>query len=214
MVSARRLPQSNLQSLRLLQLVSQPVFNVDDVEALIRSDISLSYKLLRYLNSPVFSRQSPVQSVRHAIVTLGQQPLRKWVSVIAVHGLAGQKPTELMNTSLIRARFNELVSEKLFDKSVSSECFIAGMFSLLDAMLDQPMSDIVSELSVPENVRLALLGLDSPFRSIVDLAVAMENGDWDTIDRLTDNLGIEADEAFRLHADSIVWASQMQPGEK
>ena len=212
MVSARRLPESNLQSLRLLQLVSQPAFNVDEVETLIRGDISLSYKLLRYLNSPVFRRQSPVQSVRHAIITLGQQPLRKWVSVIAVHGLSGQKPTELMNTSLIRARFNELVCEKVFDKSVSPECFIAGMFSLLDAMLDQPMSDILSELNLSEDVRLALLRLDSPIRSIVVLAVAMENGDWDAIDRLTDILGIEETEAFRLHSESIAWASQMQPG--
>jgi c-di-GMP-related signal transduction protein len=212
MVSARRLPESNIQSLRLLQLVSQPVFEIDEVEALIRGDISLSYKLLRYLNSPVFRRKSPVQSVRHAIITLGQQPLRKWVSVIAVHGLSGQKPTELMNTSLIRARFNELVCEKVCDKSVSSECFIAGMFSLLDAMLDQPMSDILKELNLPEDVRLALLRLDSPIRSIVELAVAMENGDWDAIDRLANTLGIEGPEAFRLHAESIAWAKQMQPG--
>jgi c-di-GMP-related signal transduction protein len=214
MVSARRLPESNIRSLRLLQLVTQSRFDVDAVESLIRGDIALSYKLLRYLNSPVFRRQTPVQSVRHAIITLGQEPLRKWVSVITVHGLSGQKPTELINTSLIRARFNELVCEKVFDKSVSSECFIAGMFSLLDAMLDQPMSDILSELNLSEDVRLALLRLDSPIRSIVELAVAMENGDWEAIDRLTDNLGIEGAEAFRLHADSIVWASQMQPGAK
>ena len=211
MLSARRLPESNLQSLRLLQLVSQSKFDLDKVEELIRGDISLSYKLLRYLNSPVFRRQSPVQSARQAVVSLGQQPLRKWMSVIAVHGLSAQKPSELMQTSLIRARFNELLSERVFDKTFSSECFIAGMFSLLDAMLDQPMSDILKELNLSEDVRLALLRMDSPLRSIVELAVAIENGDWDAIDRLTHLLGIEEAEAFRLHAESIAWASQMQP---
>ena len=212
MLSARRLPESNIQSLRLLQLVGEPGFDIDKVEELIRGDISLSYKLLRYLNSPIFRRQSPVQSVRHAIITLGQQPLRKWVSVIAIQAISAQKPLELMNTSLIRARFNELLCERVLEKSVPSECFIAGMFSLLDAMLDQPMSEIVAELNLSDDVRLALLRQESPIRSIVELAVAMENGEWDGISRLTALFGIEEAEAFLLHSESIAWANQMQPG--
>lgn len=211
MLSARRLPESNIQSLRLLQLVGEPVFDIDKVEALIRGDISLSYKLLRYLNSPVFRRQSPVQSVRHAIITLGQQPLRKWVSIIAIQGLSDLKPSELMNTCLIRARFNELLGEKVLDQASSSECFIVGMFSLLDAMLDQTMKDILPELGLSDDVRLALLRLESPLLPVVELSMAMENGDWSAIKRLTILLNIEEAAAFRLHAESIEWAVQMQP---
>jgi EAL and modified HD-GYP domain-containing signal transduction protein len=112
--------------------------------------------------------------------------------------------------SLIRARFNELLCERVLDKSMSSECFTAGMFSLLDTMLDQPMGNILKELNLSEDVCLALLRLDSPLRSIVELAVAMEIGDWDAIGRLTRLLGIEEAEAFRLHTESIAWANQMQ----
>lgn len=83
--------------------------------------------------------------------------------------------------------------------------------SLLDAMLGPTDERHPQRLNLPKDVRLALLRLDSPIHSIVELAVAMENGDWDAIDRLTDILGIEGTEAFRLHTESIAWASQMQP---
>ena len=209
MLSARRLPESSIQCLRLLQLISESELDVDRVEALIRRDISLSYKLLRYLNSPMFLRQAPVQSVRHAITTLGQKPLQKWVSIIAIHGLSDQKPSELMNTCLIRARFSELLGEQVLDQALMSECFIVGMFSLLDAMLDQPMKDVLPELSLSDDVRLALLRLESPLLPVVELAIAMENGDWSAIKRLTTSLNMEEAEAFRLHADSIEWAIQM-----
>ncbi|MCA9011341.1 MAG: HDOD domain-containing protein [Planctomycetaceae bacterium] len=211
MLSARRLPESNLQSLRLLQLVNESEFDIDKVEHLIRSDISLSYKLLRYLNSPVFRRQTPVQSVRHAIITLGQEPLRKWVSVIAVHGISSQKPSELMNTCLIRARFSERLGEKVFGPDLASECFIVGMFSLLDAMLDQPMKEIVQELRLTEEVRRALEGGESPLNQVLNLSRAMEIGDWTTINRLASSLGVDDAEACRLYSESIEWAVQMQP---
>ncbi len=211
MMSTRRLPESNIQCLRLLELIRQSEFDVDRVETLIRGDLALSYKLLRYLNSAMFRRRTPVQSVRQAIITLGQQPLQKWVSIIAMHGLSGEKPSELMNTCLIRARFGELVGARALDPAFFADCFIVGMFSLLDAMLDQPMQDILRELSLSENVQLALLRMESPLLPIVELSLAMEYGDWEKIRSLTISLGIEEAEAFRLHAESIKWAVQLQP---
>jgi EAL and modified HD-GYP domain-containing signal transduction protein len=184
---------------------------VAQIEELIRGDLSLSYKLLHYLNSPVFLRKNPVQSVRHAITTLGQQPLQKWVSIIAMHGLSGQQPSELMNTCLIRARFSELLREELLNPALWSDCFIVGMFSLLDAMLGQPMPDILRELSLSDDVRHALLRAESPLLPLVELALAMEYGDWSTIQRLAASLGIEEADVCRLHNDSIEWAAQMQP---
>jgi EAL and modified HD-GYP domain-containing signal transduction protein len=192
-------------------LISQPDFDVDQIEKLIRGDLSLSYKLLRYLNSPIFLRKTPVQSVRHAITTLGQQPLQKWVSIVAMHGLSGQQPSELMNTCLVRARFSELLGEKLLHPDLWSDCFIVGMFSLLDAMLGQPMEDILRELSLSDDVQHALLQRDSPLLPIVELASAMEYGDWSTINRLASSLGIEEADVYRLHNESIEWAAQMQP---
>lgn len=211
MLRARRLPESGIQCLRLLQLVNEPELDVDRVEALILGDISLSYKLLRYLNSPMFRRQTPVQSVRHAIITLGQQPMQKWVSIVAMHGLSGDKPSELMNTSLIRGRFTELLGKIVFGPALAADCFIVGMFSLLDAMLDQPMQDVIQELSLSNDIRLPLLKCESPLLPVLELTMAIETGDWSTVSRLAVLLGIEDAEVFSLYSESIQWAADMQP---
>jgi c-di-GMP-related signal transduction protein len=211
MLKARRLPESGVQSLRLLQMISESELDVDRVDALIRGDVSLSYKLLRYLNSPMIRRQTPVQSVRHAITTLGQRPMQKWVSIVAMHGFSSQKPSELMNTSLIRARFSELVGKKVFGTELSSECFIVGMFSLLDAMLDQPMRDIVRDLSLTKDVSQTLMRLESPLLPVLELGLAMETGDWDTISRLSGLLALQDSEVYGFYAESVQWAAEMQP---
>ena len=210
MLRARRLPQSRLQCLRLLQLIGKPEFDIDGIEDLIRGDLSMTYKLLRYLNSPVLRRQNPVNTVRQAITTLGQQSLLKWVSLIALNEFSGEKPSELMTTCLVRARFCELVGERVHDRTLGADCFMVGMFSLLDAMLDQPMSQLIKDLSFSEAVRDALLRLESPLLPILELGLAMENGDWPAISRQSASLVIAEAEVFAALAQSIEWSTDLQ----
>ena len=208
--STRRIPKSQMQCLRLLQKVSEPEFDVDEVEKLLRSDLALSYKLLRYLNSPLFQRTHPLRSVRHAIITLGQQPLRQWVSLMAVEELSREKPLELIRTSLTRARFCERLGAVLVGIQQTSDCFLLGMFSLLDAILDQPMSDLTRELNLEESLQLALEGGDSPLRPLLDLAVALEVADWERIGLLTARLGITVEEIVDLNLEAIAWSGSQQ----
>ena len=208
--STRRIPKSQMQCLRLLQKVSEPEFDVDEVERLLRSDLALSYKLLRYLNSPLFQRTHPLRSVRHAIITLGQQPLRQWVSLMAVEELSREKPLELIRTSLTRARFCERLGAVLVGIQQTSDCFLLGMFSLLDAILDQPMSDLTRELNLEESLQLALEGGDSPLRPLLDLAVALEVADWERIGLLTARLGITVEEIVDLNLEAIAWSGSQQ----
>lgn len=209
LLKARRLRISHAHFLQLLQLVGQPEFDVDKIEEQIRNDVSLSYKLLRYLNSPMFGRKSPVQSVRHAVTTLGQRPLQQWVSLITINELSGDKPAELMNTCLVRAKFGELVGERLADRSLQFEGFMAGMFSLLDAMLDQPMEDLTTELSLSPSVRAALLGLESPLLPMMGLATGFEQGNWSQISQQARQLGLNEADAFDIYRQSLEWAAEV-----
>lgn len=210
MLRAKRLPASRIQYLRLLQLIGQSEFNVDQIEELIRGDLSLSYMLLRYLNSSMFQRQNAIESVRHAITMLGQRPLRKWVSLITVGELSGDKPVELMNTCLIRARFCELLAGHALNRDMAADGFLVGMFSLLDAMLDQPMEDLIRELSLSVSASSALLQMESPLKPVLDLVVALENGNWDAISGLTQKLDIDDAEAFSMYSSSIEWSRDVQ----
>lgn len=146
LIQSKRLPASQIQQIRLLRCVHDSEFLIDEVEELIRQDVGLSYKLIRYLNSPLFSLRSKVESIRHAITILGQTRLRQWVMLLTVGELSSQKPAELLNTCLIRARFCESIAAHSSPAKETTECFTMGLFSLLDAMLDQPMSDLVNEL--------------------------------------------------------------------
>lgn len=206
----RRIPSSQMQCLRLLRAVNQPEFDVDGIEEILRTDLTLSYKLLRYLNSPIFQRRASLNSIRQAIVTLGQQPLRQWVSLIAVEELSSDKPLELMNTCLIRARFCENLGYRLFGKASVPDCFITGMFSVLDAILDQPMRELTSELNLNADVRLALVGEASPLLPGLDLVQALEAADWNKIQSLSAALGIEISEVMNLHSEAIEWSAQSQ----
>jgi EAL and modified HD-GYP domain-containing signal transduction protein len=187
--------------------VNEPDFDIDQIEELLRSDLTLSYKLLRYLNSPLFQRSKPLSSIRQAIVTLGQQPLRQWVCLVAVDEMSNEKPPELINTCLTRARFCEIVGGRVLGRALSPDCFVTGMFSLLDAILDQPMQELTSQLNLADTVRFALHGEDSPLRSLLMLARAIDNAEWSTIADLSAALKLDVADVLKAHREAIEWAA-------
>ncbi len=204
---AKRIPKSQPQCLKLLQKVNEPNFDIDLIEELLRSDLTLSYKLLRYLNSPVFHRSKPLSSIRQAIVTLGQQPLRQWVCLVAVGEMSTEKPPELINTCLTRARFCEIVGSRVLGQTLSPDCFVTGMFSLLDAILDQPMQELTSQLNLADTVRLALHGQDSALLSLLTLAKAIEIAEWDIITDLAAALRLNVEDLLKTHREATEWAA-------
>ncbi len=208
-LKTKRIPESKAQSLRLLQLVNQPDFEIQKIEELIRSDVGMSFKLLRYMNSPVFGQKTSVQSVRQAVTTLGQTALRKWVSLLTVNALSDNKPHELANTSLIRARFCELCGENMLDRSRSADCFTSGLFSLLDAMLDQPIETLIKEINLPKNAQSALLGEKSEVTDILMLSEAMEKADWEMISRFAQQYQIPEETLFLWKQECVEWVQTL-----
>lgn len=212
----RRIPRSHAHCLQLLRKVNEPDFDVDELEKLFRGDLALSFKLLKYLNSPLFGRPRDLNSVRHGILMLGQKPLRRWVALITVEDLASEKPHELVITCLARARFCELVGLRVLGGSNSGDCFLVGMFSLLDALLDQPLDQLANELNLAEPLRLALQGHYSQLLPFLKLAAAMERADWTVIGNLSEGIGLSSAEAMELYQTGVEWAAMQfkQPHEQ
>jgi EAL and modified HD-GYP domain-containing signal transduction protein len=127
------------------------------------------------------------------------------VSLLTVNSISTDKPTELTNTSLIRARFCELCGENMLDRSNASDCFTSGLFSLLDAMLDQPIELLIEELNLSESTRTALLGQTSAISDILSLAVAMEKADWPRISRFSEQYQIPEKTLFQWNQESVDW---------
>jgi EAL and modified HD-GYP domain-containing signal transduction protein len=122
--------------LRLIQELNQPELDFSAVEAILKSDLSLSLKLLRYINSAAIGLRYPVTSLRQAMVLLGEQNFRRWALLALATSLLEDKPQELILTGVIRGRFCELICQKVGWRILGVDPFLVGFLSVLDALLD------------------------------------------------------------------------------
>jgi EAL and modified HD-GYP domain-containing signal transduction protein len=217
MISARDVPPTKLNSLRILRELHQPEIDFPGLEKLIRLEVSLAHKLLRYVNSAVFGWNGRIESLRHALVALGEDDIRKWVSLAAMPGLVSDKPVELVRTSLTRARLCELIAERAGLAYRSSDCFLMGLFSLLDAMIGRPLPELMGELGLARDVREALAenaGSANRLGNIYDLCLACEAADPDAVEKHRHGLALSLDSVAEMSVDAMAWSQLVcrEPG--
>ena len=206
-VSAREVPPNQINYVRMLQVVHQPVIDFAALERLIKQEASLCYRLLRYLNSAVFGFAREIRSVRHALSMLGEDEIRHWISLAATVG-AGQKgPAELLQTALVRAHFCELISRRL--PRGQGEYFLLGLLSLIDTMLGMPMSTILEGLPVDREIKAVLLGKRSGLQPLYELMLAQERADWRRCNEIAAHLHIPEEEVADAYVRSVQWAREV-----
>lgn len=177
-VAGKTLQLAEQSAMLFLQELAKEEVNYHQLETLIRHDVPLSYKILRFINSPYFGFRKEITSIRQTLTLIGQKELHKWACLLILSSLAVGKPSELMTMALVRARFAELIAGQLRHEA-PSEFFLGGMFSLIDAFLDRPMVEAVAELPVKTEVKQALLGASNTLGLILQLISAYEKGDWE-----------------------------------
>jgi EAL and modified HD-GYP domain-containing signal transduction protein len=210
----RAIPASKLAYLDLLQSATSREFSMKMIATKIKHEASLTFKLLRYLNSAAFGLRAEIQSIPHALNMLGERELLKWVAIVAVGVLADGKPDELMTVPLVRGRFCELLAPRVGMADHSNDLFLLGLLSVMDAILDQPLTAILGELPVRQEVKDALLGLSGVYREILDVAIALERADWERVSALASSLGILEEEIPALHASAVDWSTALRRGVK
>jgi EAL and modified HD-GYP domain-containing signal transduction protein len=208
-VSGRDIPSFKLTYLKILQEINKPELDFDRLEKLIKMDVSLSYKLLKFINSLAFGFRSEIRSIRQALVLLGKKEISKWLSLISLKSIGENKPDELIITAICRAKFCELIAPRVGLKNRNSDLFLMGMFSLMDAFLDQPLSDILAQLPISEDIKTALLGGKSRFRDIYELILAYETGDWERLSRKAAKLELEEKEVKEFYLNSLEVSNQI-----
>jgi len=193
-ISGLDIPGSKLQYLEILRLIRNEFYDFDQLSALIADDVSLSYKLLKYVNSPFYRRRSEIRSLKSAIALVGEQELRKWLSLVMMSYMAEDKPDELVRLAVIRGQFCEILGEQLEGKKGRDRYHTVGMFSLLDALLDRPMADLLAELNFAEEISDALTGRESnSLARVLYLVKAYEMGAWERVTALAEELKLETD---------------------
>ena len=208
-VPTSHIPAFKAHYLRLLHAINKPELDRNEVVELIDREVSLCYKLLRFMNSAFFGFRSEISSTRHALALLGDQEVKKWASVAAVLGVAGNKVNELILTALARGRCCELLAENRGALRDRQSMFLMGIFSLMDALLGRPMSDIVSEIALPSVVRAALLGKADRHGKTLELVKAFEAGRWEEVSELVAALGQDELQLAAAYVEAVDWAQKI-----
>lgn len=177
--SQQRVSPSRQLTLRLLVKLQNPEAMVDELDALIRQDATLSYKLLRLVNSAFFGLRRQLASSRQAIITLGIQRIKTWASLLALTGL-DDRPNEIRTTAFIRARMCELLGRSLA-KAPNEIFFSVGLFSALDVLLNTPLSQLLKSLPLAGEAKAAILEHEGLAGQILNTVLAYEQGDWDQL---------------------------------
>lgn len=206
MMKYKKLNSSLSTSVRLCEAVAQSPIDIDRVEQIICGDTSISFQLLNFVNTSA-SVRSEIKSFRQAIVYLGEERIRKFASYAAFSSLNPEKPIILLRYALHRARCFELLLS--YTETDPKAGFLCGMLSLMDAMLDSEMSDIVSSLKISSDIKAALLERKGILGELILLAQALEEQKWEDMEELKMSLDIDDTLLMNCNTQAASWIDEL-----
>jgi EAL and modified HD-GYP domain-containing signal transduction protein len=204
-----KLDASHGQIVRVLNLVRKNA-EINEIEAALKQDVTLSFKLLRYINSAGFGLAAQIQSFKHAVTLLGYDKLNKWLSLLLVTASKDAAAPALMQTAIVRGRFMEILGATAFDKTQTDNLFITGAFSLLDVLLGSRMEAVLEQMTLPEAISGALLQQRGDFAAWLDLALAVEGEDAAGIGARAAALGLDVEKVNHAQIEALVFADSLQ----
>ena len=197
------------QIIRVLNLVRKNA-DVKEIEAALKQDVALSYKLLRYINSAGFGLSCEIQSFKHAVTILGYEKLNKWLSLLLATASKDPMAPAMMYTALTRARLMEILARGLVDKQEHDNLFITGAFSMLESLLGVSMDKILESMSLPEAISDALLGKGGVYGPFLELAKISEGEDGDALAAQVMMLGLSGEQFNRAQMEALAFAETME----
>lgn len=207
-ITVKKEASGSVSTLTLLSKLQDPAVEIEEIELLLAQDVTLTHKILRLINSAAVPISRSITSLREAILFLGLAQLRSLASVVALASMGQGKPNELMRATILRAQMCAQIAERLGEDKIE-EFFTVGLFSMLDALLDESMSNILRRLPLDTRLNKALLAYDGRLGEVLRYAMAYERGDWETLSEATP--AIDWQEAYY---ESVKWADALYSSVK
>lgn len=182
---------------------------IGEIETAFKQNMALTFKLLRYINCAGFGMGVPVHSIQHALTILGYRQLYRWLTLLLITADDASASPALIQTAMARGRFAELLGQRYLEGRERDNLFIVGVFSLLDVILEMPMSSVLENLNLPENISAALLHRSGVFAPFLKLVEASENLDWETLDSLSKALLLSVEQVNQAHLEALGWAEKI-----
>ncbi|MCG9546398.1 EAL domain-containing protein [Vibrio sp. Isolate33] len=193
-------------AMELFQEVCKPDVDFQRVESIVAKDVALSYKLLRFVNTMSPRLEVTISSFRQALVYLGQEKLKMFVSLAVASYVSDKKPKELYGLSLQRAQFCQRMSRYQAFEGHTEQAFMIGLFSLLDALLDLSLENLVEQLPLCKSIKVALLRREGPYGTLLALEESFEHADWQQIDEHCADLGLSVEQVRTELTEARRWS--------
>ena len=191
--------------IQLINIVREPDFSIEEVVGVVSKDPSLSFSLLKLVNSPYLGLSQKIKSIQHAVAMLGQTEVRKWVTTATTGLLADDKPDALTRVSLVRARFAENLA-RYFEMAIHAPgLFLMGLFSVLDVVLEMDMEEALKIISVSERIHDALVHGKGDYASVLQLIQQYEAANWTEVNRLMTLSKVRVEDVFKSYIEAVRW---------
>jgi EAL and modified HD-GYP domain-containing signal transduction protein len=204
LIQNRKVPSNKLTQIEILRILGEDTLNFEKLCSLVKRDASLTYRLLRLLNSPACAVRQEVRSIKSALIAVGEEGFRRIAMLAIASELNGGQPGELLRLAFVRGRFCELASAQCgLDPT---EQYLLGLLSLLPAMLRVPMQQITPALPLREEICIALMGAAVPERTLLEWLICHEYGQWNECDEIAEEQHLDQLNLLRCYAEALEWA--------
>jgi len=199
-----KVPANRMSHIEILQLMRAEDIDLRQLTRAVKRDASLTYRLLRLVNSPMCAIRQEVRSIQSALLAVGEQTFRRIATLAITSELGANQPAEVLRMAFLRGRFCELAAaECVLDPT---EQYLLGMLSMLPAMLQLPMEDLAPALPLRQEIRSALMGAPTPERCLLAWLENHEHGDWAACDELAERYQLGRDRMVTWYGEAVVWA--------
>lgn len=203
--------KSEINRLRVIEVLNmiRAGAEFDAISDCLRTEPVLTFKLLRYINSPGVGLQKKIGEISQALLVLGRERFHRWLSLMLFDfNRHGYHESVLNEQVLARARFMEMLAGQVRVPAEADQLFMTGLFSMLDVMMDQPLADVLKQVSLPEAVTAALKGKPGSMRDALLLAIAVESGNTDEMAAAAAQCGLDAKIVTSVMVEALTWAQQ------
>ncbi len=207
LIHGKQIPANRMAATRLVGKLQDPDIKEEELEETIKQDVTLSYKLLRFVNSAYCALPRKVDSIGHAAMMIGTERIRIWASLLMLATM-DDKPRELIVTAVVRAKMCEALAESL-RLPATDQFFTVGLFSVLDAMLDATLAEVLERLPLTEQITQALGQHDGPLGQVLEFAIAYERSEWARLGDLTEQLKLAPADIRRAYFESVAWTLEI-----
>lgn len=214
-LSTSDIPVLNHNLYVILSELAKSEPNIENISRIIESDISLSIKLLRLLNSPAMGLVNKIKSIKQAIVLLGLVELKKWIYVLSLRDhleRTDHLAAEVIKLSLTRAKASELIAINIGKRHECSSYFLTGLLSLVETIYRQPKEQIINNLPLDQEIKNTLQGEKTSLTPVYSLILAVESGDWKIMETVLNHYGLKVEKFNELYKQSLRWAKEVVEG--